>query len=135
MGDNSWLAVVLGISGAVAIVALALVARSARPARSRVSASTDASSAVRSSASDPDRRRRSPLSFRPWSRSRSVGANFERAVARIDSVDPYEMPRRIGAALAQVGLLAPVPGEQDDEPTGHTWPFGPVSGRRRNEDT
>jgi hypothetical protein len=64
-----------------------------------------------------------------------VLANFERAVARIDSVDPYAMPRRIGEAMVDVGLLAPIPEEQDTPPSGHTWPFGTASGRRRNEDT
>ena len=38
-------------------------------------------------------------------RSSSVGARLERAYARIDAVDPYAGARRIGAALADSGLV------------------------------
>ncbi|MET1005985.1 MAG: hypothetical protein ABWX96_10570 [Propionibacteriaceae bacterium] len=38
---------------------------------------------------------------------RTVEGNFERAFARIDAVDPYLAQRRIGEALAEVGLVSP----------------------------
>jgi hypothetical protein len=37
-------------------------------------------------------------------RRRSVGLNLERAAQRVDAVDPYAVPRRIGQALTEIGL-------------------------------
>lgn len=54
-------------------------------------------------------------------RSPSVEKNLRRALMRIDAIDPYEGQRRVGMALADVGLVGdPVPA--DPEPTGNTWP-------------
>ena len=52
---------------------------------------------------------------RPRRRSDSVGLRLERAVGRIDSVDPYDAQRRIGEAIVIAGLVdeADLPDERD----------------------
>jgi hypothetical protein len=44
-------------------------------------------------------------SRRSFRRSDGVTGRFERAVGRIDKVDPFAAPRRIGLAMVQAGLV------------------------------
>jgi hypothetical protein len=44
-------------------------------------------------------------SRRTFRRSHGVTGRFERAVGRIDKVDPFAAPRRIGLAMVQAGLV------------------------------
>ena len=44
-------------------------------------------------------------SRRSFRRSDGVTGRFERAVGRIDTVDPFAAPRRIGLAMVQAGLV------------------------------
>jgi hypothetical protein len=44
-------------------------------------------------------------SRRTFRRSAGVTGRFERAVGRIDKVDPFAAPRRIGLAMVQAGLV------------------------------
>ena len=44
-------------------------------------------------------------SRRTFRRSDGVTGRFERAVGRIDLVDPFAAPRRIGLAMVQAGLV------------------------------
>jgi hypothetical protein len=44
-------------------------------------------------------------SRRTFRRSDGVTGRFERAVGRIDQVDPFAAPRRIGLAMVQAGLV------------------------------
>ena len=44
-------------------------------------------------------------SRRSFRRSAGVTGRFERAVGRIDKVDPFAAPRRIGLAMVQAGLV------------------------------
>jgi hypothetical protein len=57
---------------------------------------------------------------RSYRRSDGVTGRFDRAVARIDQVDPYAAPRRIGLAMVQAGLVdAPSPADApvEEQPT------------------
>ena len=56
-------------------------------------------------------------SRRSFRRSHGVTGRFQRAVGRIDKVDPFAAPRRIGLAMVQAGLvdepsLADIPPEE-----------------------
>ena len=42
---------------------------------------------------------------RPRRRTDSVGLRFDRAMTRIDTVDPYDAQRRIGEAMVVAGLV------------------------------
>lgn len=44
-------------------------------------------------------------SRRSFRRSDGVTGRFQRAVGRIDTVDPFAAPRRIGLAMVQAGLV------------------------------
>ena len=61
---------------------------------------------------------------RPRRRMDSVGLRFDRAMTRIDTVDPYDAQRRIGEAMVVAGLVdeADLPEETElpdgAEPTG-----------------
>ncbi len=61
---------------------------------------------------------------RPRRRTDSVGLRFDRAMTRIDTVDPYDAQRRIGEAMVVAGLVdeADLPEEtelpDEAEPTG-----------------
>ena len=44
-------------------------------------------------------------SRRSFRRSHGVTGRFQRAVGRIDKVDPFAAPRRIGLAMVQAGLV------------------------------
>ena len=58
---------------------------------------------------------------RPRRRTDSVGRRFERAMGRIDTVDPYDAQRRIGEAIVVAGLV-----EEPDRQTSPTADGGPV---------
>jgi hypothetical protein len=55
---------------------------------------------------------------RPRRRMDSVGLRFDRAMARIDTVDPYDAQRRIGEAMVVAGLVdeADLPEEETELP-------------------
>jgi hypothetical protein len=129
---DAWLTIVVGFSGVVAIVVMVGVAGSPRARRAE---STDVPG-LRSPSSwlvfQASSRRSQPLlSFRPRGSRRSVSDNLQRALRRIDDVDPYAMQRRIGEALSDASLLAARPaghgpsGDRDRH-RGDTWPWGQV---------
>jgi hypothetical protein len=130
---DAWLTIVVGASGIIAIVLIGLVVRVIRPARSTVSLTRTSRRAGR----DPDGSAESGGS--PWSRAtpgrhRSVEGNLERAFARIDAVDPYELPRRIGSALTEAGLLSEAPEEPPAPRPRNPWPFGQERDRQHGKD-
>jgi hypothetical protein len=55
---------------------------------------------------------------RPRRRADSVGLRFERAIGRIDSVDPYDAQRRIGEAIVVAGLVDEADLPPEAEPSG-----------------
>ena len=55
---------------------------------------------------------------RPRGRTDSVGRRFERAMDRIDTVDPYDAQRRIGEAIVVAGLVEEPEEPDESEPTG-----------------
>ena len=55
---------------------------------------------------------------RPRRRTDSVGRRFERAMDRIDTVDPYDAQRRIGEAMVVAGLVEEPEEPDESEPTG-----------------
>jgi hypothetical protein len=138
--ENAWLTIVIGFSGAVAILAVALVTRALRPTRA------PADSTGRSMVHDDEPRGAgvAPIphrgwalrSFGPWHRRRSVETNLQRAFARIDAVDPYAMPRRIGSALAETGLWSETEASRPTPPAREPrftsgWPFARPSSLER----
>jgi hypothetical protein len=142
---DAWLTIVVGASGIIAIVLIGLVVRVIRPARSTVSLTRTSRRAGR----DPDRSAESGASpwsratpsrawsfrsFGPWHRHRSVEGNLQRAFARIDAVDPYELPRRIGSALTEAGLLSEAPEEPPAPRPRNPWPFGQERDRQHGKD-
>jgi hypothetical protein len=64
-------------------------------------------------------------------RSSSVGARLERAYARIDAVDPYAGARRIGAALADSGLVGGQVGSGGHDAIRPPWQ--PTEARRTEQ--
>ena len=61
---------------------------------------------------------------RPRRRSDSVGLRLERAVGRIDSVDPYDTQRRIGEAIVIAGLVDEADLPDESGPAGRSGPVG-----------
>jgi hypothetical protein len=55
---------------------------------------------------------------RPRRRMDSVGRRFDRAMVRIDTVDPYDAQRRIGEAIMVAGLVEEPEEVEEVEPTG-----------------
>jgi hypothetical protein len=129
--ESALVTIVIGISGVVAIVGVGLVIRTLRPARSRQSPDHPHGS----SPAVADGTRRVGWAAVPFRRRRrSVVGNVQRALDRIDAIDPYATQRRIGEALTDAGLAAPGPSERSAGRSGHTWPFGLVSGQRAEKD-
>lgn len=139
MPENAWLTIVIGVSGVVAIVAVGLITRLLRPPKPQPAypggaGSEETGGSRRSSGpARVSRRAWAMRSFGPWYHRRSVAANLERAFSRIDAVDPYLLPRRIGEALSETGLWSAQTAAPESShrrtglrPTGG-WPFGPTS--------
>jgi hypothetical protein len=135
--ENAWLAIVIGISGVVAIVGIGLVSRMLRPARSRRAASSERDTTSASAERRPGSGGRSGFALAAFGRprhQRSVVGNFERAYRRIDSVDPYAVQRRIGEALADSGLVSAGPAAPQPARRVDTWPFGKTHDRQPGEE-
>jgi hypothetical protein len=126
--ESSLVTIVIGISGVVAIVGVGLVVSTLRPVPSRRPLTDHPhGSSPAASASD----RVSGWSVIPFRRRRrSVAGNLQRAIDRIEAVDPYATQRRIGEALTDAGLTSAAPADTERRRPGHTWPFGLVSGQR-----
>ena len=105
MMTGPWL--VLGVTVIVAVLVgvLALYAPSLRTLRRR----TSGAPRWRPEASPPGSLLKGVGylfgSRRSFRRSDGVTGRFQRAVGRIDKVDPFAAPRRIGLAMVQAGLV------------------------------
>jgi hypothetical protein len=151
VGGDAWLSIVIGASGVIAIILIAVVVRSIRPGPGPGATGGSGGSGSTSSFTRNPRRtgldlgpttvhRRASArgwefrSFGPWHQHRSVEHRMQRAFERVDAIDPYAMPRRIGNALAETGLLS----EGSDEPARQqsptSWPFGQARGRQQRKD-
>ena len=127
MPDDAWLTLVIAFTAAVAIVLMSLVARNV-PSRRRSSRKQRDGAPVARPATG--RRAWAVRSFGPWYHPHSVEDNLQRALDRIDQIDPYVMPRRIGATLSEAGLLTVEPAAPaDPDPPGRRdpWLFGPTT--------
>ena len=141
MNSDDWLTGVVGVAGIVLIALVTVVLRAVMSSRPRPA--------------DAGGQRDSPLpgtvaftarglghlfgKLNSPPRSPSVEKNVRRALDRIDTVDPYEGQRRVGMALADVGMVGdPAPAESEPtgntEPTGHTWPLDDRWHDKRRED-
>lgn len=109
MTQQAWLAILVGASIVVAIVLAAPLIPRLRSS-GRLSTSHDPApqslGTVGTTAGRPRLVSLVPV-LRRTRGPRTVEGNFERAFARIDAVDPYLAQRRIGEALAEVGLVSP----------------------------
>lgn len=125
--NSAWLILVVGISVVVLVNLLLLLTPTTR------GASSSRSSFVRRSRRAPsdDSAARSLVKgfaylYGPASYSRqqrSVGTRMERVFGRIDTVDPYVAPRRIGNAMLTAGLAETV-ARRGPQPAGAepAWP-------------
>jgi hypothetical protein len=145
--SDAWLIIVIGASGVVAIVLVGLVIRSIRPvtpavesgpSRLRSLGRRDPGPSSGQASGRTSGRAWSFRSFGPWHHQRSVEQNLHRAFARIDSVDPTATQRRIGSALAEIGLANEAqddaPDAPDPERPRNTWPFGQSRTRQPDKD-
>jgi len=127
--QEAWLTIVLAVSGVVAIAVVMLAMHILRPS-ARVSSTRGPADPLGDPLDPTAARRRRLILIGGGYRlrgQRSVEDNFERAYARIDAVDPYLAQRRIGDALAEVGLVSSVFDEPADR--GRAQPFGEVPDR------
>ncbi len=124
MNSDAWLTGVVGVSGVVLIGLVLVVLRTlsqARPARSG-----DPRSPAPSPSSAAHAARGMGYLFGVLNtprRQRSVEDNLQRAFARIDAVDPHLAERRIGMALADLGLTGTGTQAGADRPARPTWPY------------
>lgn len=135
MGDDLARIVVIGFSAAVLIVVVAFVLVAVKTDRPR-----RASSLLKPGASsDPVRWSSASLArgvghlYGPIGarrQTRSVADNVARAAQRIDDVDPYAAPRRIGEALSHVGLVPAPASPTDADDAGNTDRDTTVDGTR-----
>jgi hypothetical protein len=138
MPEDSWLVIVVGASAVVGIVLFALVLRSVRGHSLGVPEATSgvSSEVPRQPAAARGRGRGRRLRLGGIGRPRhhrSVEGNVERALSRIDGVDPFVAERKIAAALAEVGLVSspsvfddpalPEPRRPRGEADGSTQPW------------
>lgn len=123
MSENVWLAGVVGVAGVVLIAMVIVVLRAVNQARRARPgygpAEPEPPTAVAYAARGLGHMFGAVNAPR---RPRSVEDNLQRAFARIDAVDPYAGARRIGMALAEVGLLSPEPADTDDSRRHDAWP-------------
>lgn len=137
MDSDAWLAGIVGVAGIV-LVALVVVALRAVNGARRIQPGASSDDRPPTSAAYAARGLGHVFGGMNTSRRRrSVEGNLQRAFLRIDSVDPQAGPRRIGMALAEVGLLSPVPEPGDDMPSEPTWPTnrtGPDRSRREDDE-
>ena len=140
MNSDDWLAGVVGVSGIVLIALVTVVLRAVMSSRPRSSGAGGQSSPLSGTVAFTARGLGHLFgSLNSPPRSPSVEKNMQRALSRIDAIDPYEGQRRVGMALADVGLVGdPAPADPDStgdtEPTGQTWPLDDRWHHKRRED-
>ena len=133
MNSDAWLTGVVGVSGVVLIGLVLVVLRTLSQARPAAPSSSRSPSSTPSSAAHAARGMGYLFGvLNTPRRQRSVEDNLQRAFARIDAVDPHSAERRIGMALADLGLIGTGSGTQpgDGSPPGPIWPYDKQAGAR-----
>ena len=134
MNGNGWLAGVVGVAGLVLIAMVTVVLRAVNQSRRArpgygPTAESEPPTAVAYAARGLGHMFGAVNAPR---RPRSVESNLQRAFARIDAIDPYAGPRRIGMALTDKGLLSPEAASTEPTATdqGRSSDVWPVDTRR-----
>jgi hypothetical protein len=140
MLDEVWLTAVIALSGVVLIVLLAVLLKGGKVRDSRRPSGPSLAPGSSAASPSPSRLTAGGIGYlfygggtrRP---QRSVESNLERAILRIDSVDPYAAPRRIGLALSEAGLSPEPAAPAPEAPARNPWPFKePGPNAQRSED-
>lgn len=132
MSEDAWLTITIGSAAVLAIACVGYVLYALRGTRAGSAAGTPPASSYRTTPLTGHRRRGSlRWTSRPRSgEHRSVEDNLARAFERIDAVDPFVAQRRIGQALAEVGLVSsPSVFDEPPPPAGADVPPRGEAGR------